>query len=183
MIQTVLNHAKSFIGTKQGDKKHKDLIDQYNAVKPVPAGYLMKYTDSWCAAFLTVIFDKSKVTQHTGRECGVERFIKIFKKKGIWLGRVKPIVGDIIVFDWENNGWADHIGIVEKVDGSKVTAIEGNTTKSVARRTYSYNDWRVVGYARPKYLSLIKKEEKTDIKIALEVIAGQWGNGSPYRKH
>ena len=55
--------------------------------------------------------------------------------------------GDVIVFDWQKNGWADHIGFVESVSGNQVTTIEGNISRVVARRVYTYNDWRVAGYA------------------------------------
>ena len=134
MLQTVLNNAKSYIGTSQGAAKHRDLVNKYNAVKPLPVGYTLKQSDDWCAAFVTVIGDISGASQYIGRECGVQRFIQVFKNKGIWQGLNKPIAGDIIIFDWQKNGWADHIGFVEKVEGNKVTTIEGNTSKRVAQK-------------------------------------------------
>lgn len=177
LLQTVLNNAKSYIGTSQGDAKHRDLVNKYNAVKPLPVGYALKQSDDWCAAFVTVMGDISGASAHIGRECGVQRFIQVFKNKGIWRGLNKPIAGDIIIFDWQKNGWADHIGFVEKVEGNKVTTIEGNTSKRVARRTIPWNDWRVAGYARPKYPTN-KKPRKSTNDIAREVIQGKWGDGS-----
>lgn len=177
MLQTVLNNAKSYIGTSQGAAKHRDLVNKYNAVKPLPVGYTLKQSDDWCAAFVTVIGDISGASQYIGRECGVQRFIQVFKNKGIWRGLNKPIAGDIIIFDWQKNGWADHIGFVEKVEGNKVTTIEGNTSKRVARRTIPWNDWRVTGYARPKYPASTKPGKSAN-DIAREVIQGKWGNGS-----
>ncbi|GAA0355509.1 hypothetical protein GCM10008932_05660 [Alkalibacterium iburiense] len=178
MVQSILNHAKSYLGTTQGDSKHKDIIDKYNAVTPFPVGYKAKLTDEWCAIFLTVIGDLSGASTYFGRECGVQRFIRIFKNKGIWLGLVKPQPGDIIVFDWQKDGWGDHIGFVEEVKGNQVTTIEGNTSKSVARRTYAYNNWRVAGYARPNYPSTTNGNKKSINDIAREVINQKWGNGS-----
>ena len=61
---------------------------------------------------------------------------------------------------------------------NKVTTIEGNISKSVARRTYAYNDGRIVGYARPRYSVVKKKRTKTDAEVASEVINGKWGNGA-----
>ena len=188
MIPTILNHAKSYLGTVQGDKRHKELIDQYNVVKPLPVGYKMKVTDDWCAAFVTVIADLSGAAAYIGRECGVQRYIQLFKRKEIWEGITKPRPSDLIVFDWAKDGWSDHIGIVESFDGVKVTAIEGNTSRCVARRQYTYNDWRISGYARPKYpsgeanskqLPAAAKSHmlKSNEAIAKEVIAGKWGNG------
>lgn len=176
MKQKILNSARSYLGTRQGDNRHKALIDQYNAVKPLPVGYPMKYTDDWCAAFVTVVGDITGVSKYIGRECGVQRFKAIFKKKGIWQGLVKPTSGDVVVFDWQKNGWADHIGFVEKVEGNTITTIEGNTSKQVARRTYPWNDWRIAGYARPKYPR--KQTASQSIReLANAVIRGDWGDG------
>lgn len=57
------------------------------------------------------------------------------------------------MYDWRKDGWNDHIGIVEKLVGNKIIAIEGNTQRKVTYRTYAYNDWRIAVYARPKYPS------------------------------
>ena len=85
MIQNILNHASSYIGTKEGDNKHREIVDKYNAVRPLPVGYRAKLTDEWCAIFLTVIGDLSGASIYFGRECGVQRFIKLFKDKNLSL--------------------------------------------------------------------------------------------------
>jgi hypothetical protein len=61
-----------------------------------------------------------------------------------------PQPGDQIFF---GNSTSDvsHTGIVEKVDGSKVHTIEGNTSDQVARRSYTLTDKTIVGYGRPAY--------------------------------
>lgn len=61
-----------------------------------------------------------------------------------------PKPGDQIFFGTSISN-CSHTGIVEKVDGSKVYTIEGNTSNQVARRIYSLNDKSIVGYGRPKY--------------------------------
>lgn len=58
-----------------------------------------------------------------------------------------------------------------------ITTIEGNTSRQVARRTYTWNDWHVAGYARPKYPLSEKSSNKAIQDIANEVIQGGWGNG------
>lgn len=175
--QSLVKTAKSYLGVRQGDAKYKELIRKYNAVKPLPVGYKLKENDDWCAAFVTVMADLSNCSKYIGRECGVHRFTQLFKSKGIWLGKVKPMSGDIIVFDWRKDSWMDHIGIVEEFSANKVTVIEGNTSRCVARRTYNWNDWKVAGYARPKYPLKSIKKEKSKHDLASEVIAGKWGNG------
>jgi hypothetical protein len=40
-----------------------------------------------------------------------------------------PQPGDLVCFDWEGNGVADHIGLYEKdLPGSEFQTIEGNTS-------------------------------------------------------
>lgn len=177
MINNVISKAASYVGTVEGSSKHKALINQYNAVKPLPVGYAVKYSDDWCAAFVTVIGDLTGTAKYIGRECGVQRFVQIFKNKGIWRGLAKPQAGDIVVFDWQKNGWSDHIGFVEKVNGNTVTTIEGNTSNRVARRTYAWNDWRIAGYARPKYPTGSSQAKKSVNTVAREVLESKWGNG------
>lgn len=68
-------------------------------------------------------------------------------------------------------------------EGNTITTIEGNTQKRVARRTYLYNDWRIAGYARPKYPSgkTNPQIKPSNDDLAREVIAGKWGNGDTRR--
>lgn len=68
-----------------------------------------------------------------------------------------PKPGDIIMYDWDDKGKgdctgkADHVGIVEKVSGTKITVIEGNKSNAVARRTLAVNGRYIRGYICPKY--------------------------------
>lgn len=61
-----------------------------------------------------------------------------------------PKPGDQIFFGTSTSN-CSHTGIVERVDGSKVYTIEGNTSDQVARRSYALNNSTIVGYGRPKY--------------------------------
>lgn len=62
-------------------------------------------------------------------------------------------VGDIIFFDWEdsNDGKADHVGIVEKVEEGKVYTIEGNSGDTCCRKNYDINSSVILGYGTPIY--------------------------------
>jgi hypothetical protein len=72
------------------------------------------------------------------------------KNKGIWgnKGQYTPKPGDAILFDWNRDGTADHIGIVEKVVDGKVYTIEGNSSNSVKKNTYALNSNSIDGYLR-----------------------------------
>lgn len=153
----VINEAKRWLGSTKWSAGHKQIIDGYNAVRPLPMGYAVTYNDDWCDTFVSFVGIKAGASDLIGRECGVERHKNIFRQKGIWLGLARPQAGDIVTFNWSGNrgGWGDHIGIVVGVSGDQVTTIEGNTTvngqSTVAYRQYPWNSSYIQGYARPRY--------------------------------
>jgi hypothetical protein len=110
---------------------------------------------AWCATFVS----------WCANECGyidagiIPKFaacqsqgIAWFKERGLWQesGYV-PAPGDIIFFDWEPDGHSDHVGIVEYVEGEVVHTVEGNTSNSVARRSYRLDSNNICGYGTPMY--------------------------------
>ena len=155
---SVLRAAAELVGVKGGSEAHRRLVEDYNSVKPLPVGYAVKNTDDWCDIFTTVIFQRQGLSHLVGRECGVERHIQIFKKLGIWNedGNSTPKAGDIITFNWDqdsqqNDGWADHIGIVEKVENGIIHTIEGNSNNQVKRNMYRIGHGNIRGFASPNY--------------------------------
>ncbi|QEI43563.1 hypothetical protein BMF77_04183 [Dolichospermum sp. UHCC 0315A] len=116
--------------------------------------------EPWCAMFVSYCLHNTglplKITTNKGfAYCPFG--IKWFKEQGLW-HTSNPKVGDIVFYDWKNDGVSDHVGIVAKVnsDGS-IDAIEGNTSErddsnggQVMQRTRRGN---IVGYGRPNYTS------------------------------
>ena len=154
----VLAAAAAMVGVKGGSAEHHRLVNDYNSVRPLPVGYAVKNSDDWCDIFTTVIFQREGLSDLIGRECGVERHIHIFKRLGIWNedGNSTPKAGDIITFNWDqnsqqNDGWADHIGIVEKVENGIIHTIEGNSNNEVKRNTYRIGHGNIRGFATPRY--------------------------------
>jgi len=154
----VLAAAAAMVGVKGGSAEHHRLVNDYNSVRPLPVGYAVKNSDDWCDIFTTVIFQREGLSDLIGRECGVERHIHIFKRLGIWNedGNSTPKAGDIITFNWDkdtqqNDGWADHIGIVEKVENGIIHTIEGNSNNEVKRNTYRIGHGNIRGFASPRY--------------------------------
>ena len=154
----VLAAAAAMVGVKGGSAEHQRLVNDYNSVRPLPVGYAVKNTDDWCDIFTTVIFQREGLSDLIGRECGVERHIHIFQRLGIWNedGNSTPSAGDIITFNWDkdtqqNDGWADHIGIVEKVKNGIIHTIEGNSNNVVKRNTYRIGHGNIRGFATPRY--------------------------------
>lgn len=155
----IVKQAQSWIGCKESDGSHKKIIDVYNSHKPLARGYKVKYTDSWCAAFVSAVSIKCGYTAIIPTECSCPQMIELFKDLGEWVENdaYKPSAGDVILYDWndsgsgDNTGTPDHIGIVEKVSGNTITIIEGNKGDAVARRTIQVNGVTIRGYGVPKY--------------------------------
>lgn len=171
----ILNIAKYWLGCNEEDGSHKQIIDLYNSHKPLARGYKVKYTDAWCATFVSAVAIKAGATDIIPTECGCQKMIALFKKIGCWREDENyiPEPGDILFYDWNDSGkgdctgWSDHVGIVEKVVDNKITIIEGNKSNSVKRVTKSVNGRYIRGYGLPKYSEETseenKKEEKEEI--------------------
>ena len=57
-----------------------------------------------------------------------------------------PKTGDLLLLDTDNNGSADHAGIVTTADDSTLTAIVGDTDKAVRNNTYNIGSENIKGY-------------------------------------
>jgi len=187
----VVAQAQAWLGRNEANGTHKEIIDVYNAHRPLARGYAVKYTDAWCATFVSAVAIKCGYTSIIPTECGCQNQIQLFKNLGEWVENdaYVPKSGDVIFYDWDdsgagdNTGYSDHVGIVEKVSGSTITLIEGNYSNAVKRRTIQVNTRYIRGYGVPKYdsdgtaPSTPTTGKKSIETIAKEVIAGQWGNG------
>ena len=184
----VIRQAQNWIGRKESNGSHKEIIDVYNSHKPLARGYKVKYTDAWCSTFVSAVAIKLGYTDIIPTECGCEKHIQLFKNIGEWIedeNRV-PNAGDIIFYAWEDNGAgdnkgnADHVGIVEKVSGNDITVIEGNYNNAVGRRILKVNAKYIRGYGVPKYD--VEQTTKSITDLVNEVIAGKYGNGDERKK-
>ena len=172
--QDIINTMAGQIGKSMAKQTHRDIIDIYNDHKPLAVGYKVKYTDDYCDTTLSAAFIKNNAVDLIGgTECGVERHIQLFKKAGIWEqnGSVTPQPGWIITYNWDdgtqpNDGFADHIGIVEKVEGNTITTIEGNTGNGgvVARKTLKVANGNIRGYAKPKYANAAAPIKEVEVE-------------------
>ena len=107
----------------------------------------------WCAAFAINILKDAGILDTTGLKnpnyC--PEIVRWAKEKGIWMERGStPKPGDAILFDWGADGTSDHIGIVEKVEGGKITTIEGNSSDSVKRNSYDVGSSKIMGFVKTK---------------------------------
>lgn len=110
--------------------------------------YGYNYRVEWCACFVS----------WCAAQCGVldidiPKFaycpygVNWFKDNGAWQDRYyTPSSGDVIFFDWEQDGIADHVAIVEKIESGLIHTVEGNINDSVVQKQYSLEDVSIYGY-------------------------------------
>ena len=154
----MVNLVTSWLGRKESDGSHKYIIDQYNKIKPLPIGYKMTYSDSWCAAGLSAAAYLCGLGDKYPLECSCPRMITKAKDMGIWVesDAYEPKIADWILYDWQdsgsgdNKGTPDHVGMVTEVNGSNLKIIECNLSDSVKYRTIKVNGRYIRGYVTPK---------------------------------
>ena len=168
----IVAQAQAWIGLNEYDGSHKKIIDIYNSHKPLARGYKLQYTDAWCSGFASAVAIACNATDIIPTEVGCQKHIELFKAKGIWVedDSYVPKPGEYIFYDFDdwddkgtgdNVGNSDHVGIVEKVQNSTITVIEGNYSNSVKRRTIQVNGRYIRGYGVPKYDEAPKATVKT----------------------
>lgn len=164
--QKVVDIMNGWMGATKGSTLHLDIINIYNSHKPLARGYTMKVSDAYCAATVSAAFIKAGIADYTGTECGVGKFIDIAKEKGTWVENDAyiPKLGDVIVYDWDDNGVGDntgsgdHIGIVSKVSGDSFVATEGNMSGGkVGTRPMKVNGRYIRGFIAPDYAAIASK--------------------------
>ncbi|MEV6234366.1 CHAP domain-containing protein [Saccharopolyspora shandongensis] len=121
----ILDNARKHLGYHEGAN---------NQNKWGPTG------QPWCSYFATSMWREAGVdipkygftgdVYKWGQEQGTAY------NRGDLAGQARP--GDALLFgSGPSQGASTHIGIIEKVDGNKITTIEGNSGDQVERRTYT----------------------------------------------
>ncbi len=162
----VVDQARSWIGRCERDGSHREIVDVYNTIRPLPVGYTLRYTDAWCAGFVSAVAKICGLTDVIFPECSCSRMLALYKAAGRWVedDSYVPSPGDLIMYGWHDSGSGDysgspdHVGIVEDCDGKVINIIEGNYCDSVKRRTIAVNARYIRGFCRPDYAA---KSEKT----------------------
>lgn len=104
----------------------------------------------WCACFVSWVMNEAGLIENGS----VPKFaycptgVNWFKEHNRWQERqYTPAAGDIIFFDWQNDGVSDHVGIVEKVEKGTIYTIEGNSTNDECRQnSYQIGSIYIAGY-------------------------------------
>ena len=115
----------------------------------------------WCACFVSWCANECGYLDAgvIPRTAGCISGSNWFKDRGLWQDNsYEPRPGDIIYFDWDNkgssgpqDGLADHVGIVEKVENGLVYTVEGNSGDSCRENRYAVGHYEIYGYGTPAY--------------------------------
>lgn len=101
---------------------------------------------SWCENELDYI-DNEKAPKFAMVDDG----IGWFRYRDQWYqpdAEEAPAAGDLVFFDWEQDGVQDHVGIVSAVEGDKIFTIEGNSSDLCRIKSYEKSNPVIYGYGR-----------------------------------
>lgn len=159
----VVSIIGAWVGGTKGSPKHLDILATYNGHKPLARGYAVKASDAYCATTVSAAYIQAGISDYTGTECGVERFVQIAKAKGIWTESDAhvPMLGDACVYDWDDSGSGDcvgagdHIGIVSAAGSDTFTVVEGNMSGGkVGKRQVPLNGKFIRGFITPDFAAI-----------------------------
>ena len=131
----IVNVAMGQLGNKGGE--------------PFWKWYGFKNREEWCALFVSWCEDqcgylKSEVAPKFAIVSdGADWFV--LRDQWRLMGDT-PEAGDLIFFDWDQDGGRDHVGIVTGVVGDKVFTVEGNSSDRCRQKRYSIDDPVIYGY-------------------------------------
>lgn len=186
--QHVVDVAKGWLGCKESNGSHRKIIDLYNTQKPLPRGYKVKYTDAWCATYVTAVAMKAGTLSVIAPECGCGKMIEGFRKMGCWVENdaYVPKMADYIIYNWNDNGvgecttGASHVGIVCSCDGKTMQIIEGNMSNAVGYRTLKVNARYIRGFGVPNYAKLCSSAPTTPAAKPDTTPVSNTGDNKPY---
>ena len=163
----IIDKALSYLGTYDGGSNNVIFNTHYYGKAVSGSAY------PWCCAFLWDIFrmcGASDIFNGGEPTAYCPTVLNWGKNNGLTVNKANGRCGDIVLFDWDGDGVADHIGLIisKNADGS-YTTVEGNTSDSsysnggwvLKRVRYQ---WQIIGIIRPKYNGTVSSAE--DVNIA-----------------
>ena len=165
--QAVADVMASWLGAARGSATHLEILRIYNNHEPLARGYAVQVNDAYCATTASAAYIATGISDYTGTECSVSKWVDIAAKKGIWVENdaYTPQIGDACVYDWDdsgsgdNRGDPDHIGIVVRSSNGTFDVIEGNGAGGkVVKRPMSVNGQYIRGFIAPDFAAIAAKD-------------------------
>ena len=145
--EDVMTIAQTQLGYRESTKNYIVLEDGETQKGYTRYGdwYGLPYED-WCAMFASFCIHYAEV-EDMPLEAGCQKWIINLTEKGMYqkAGAYEPVPGDLIFFDWDDDGNADHVGLVAE-NKDIIETIEGNSGNRVAKNQYKKNDKTILGY-------------------------------------
>lgn len=137
------------LGRNEADGEDDKYILWYNAA----TGTKFATTVAWCAISASWANRRGGVDEKNYpnfSSCSAS--LKVLEKNGLVKSpkTYKPKSGDLIYFDWDQNGTAEHVGMVFSFDGKYVETIEGNSSDAVRHKKYLANSKYISKYVEIK---------------------------------
>lgn len=135
-------HVNVGVHETPAGSNHGPLIDAWNMEANGVLG------EPWCMSFQHAMFKSCGV--ELGGWAGVENFVQWATRHGYLVTR--PFRGDLVCFDWNDDRWYDHVGIVDKVlavgPGGRppyvIRTVEGNCDNAVRVKCRAGVSWKFV---------------------------------------
>ena len=112
-------------------------------------------TGDWCAMFVSFCLHYAGV-EDMPLHWGCRPWIEELEKLDLYhpAAEYTPKSGDLIFFDWEQDGGSDHVGLVAQIipategETAVIKTIEGNSSNAVRYVEYPLDDPRILGYSQ-----------------------------------
>lgn len=117
--------------------------------EPFWSWYGFKSREDWCALFVSWCEDQCGYLESdtAPKFAIVSDGADWFVLRDQWrLMGDTPEAGDLIFFDWDQDGARDHVGIVTGVVDDKVFTVEGNSSDLCRQKRYFVDDPAIYGY-------------------------------------
>ena len=114
--------AARYLGARETHGSNRSpLIDRWNTYAGVPVG------SPYCATFQHWVWNELADVDLGGNYWAADSYCPSLLAWGRKLGyeRARPYAGYVVLFDFDEDGTMDHVGIVEKVIGLRWTAKNG----------------------------------------------------------
>lgn len=178
----IVDAARSYLGFSEASGKHRKIIDIYDSKTPLPRNYRVTYSDPWCATFVSAMAIQCGMSDIIPQECSCYYQVVAFAQLDEWCENdaYVPKMGDIIYYDWQddgagdNTGAPDHVGIVESYYDEQICVIEGNKSDSVERRYIARNARYIRGFGLPDYAAWAREHTEKPKDEPWWIKDGSW---------
>lgn len=177
--EKVVAQMEKWIGCRQGDATHKEIIDIYNSKTK---GYRMTYQAAWCAATVSAVAIALGYEAIIPIDVSCNNMITKAQEMGIWEENdaYNPKPGDIIMYSWSDDGKGDcikkanHVGIVKSSIGGSIYVMEGNMGDShvCGSRRIAVNGKCIRGFILPRYTDKPLSKEEISTEVTYTVSKG-----------